>query len=409
MANTLNPYFPEYWAKVAQEIYQPIAIYRQVASFRAEKEMKDGDVFHRILPSVVRQQVYQRYTEITPQDISGTDQTLTVDNQLAWLFQVDDLDQIQANLELGPTYSRTAVVGMANAIDSDMLAEVVNATSTIDNAYLGGTAGDPITLTGSNVGTVFSGVQQKLAEQNISLTDLWGGVDPATAATIESGIAARETNWLGDEATRNGYMGNRFKFFSFDAYMTNNYLSSRVLAMATNPTNGDTVTITLGTVYGSVACVFTFVSSIGSTAGNVLIAGTADLTRANLVALINAPGTTTANGVAFTGAQLDTLQVSCYAVNDNSANTMTFYAKGRSVSTAETFTDATDEWTASLAMKRLMFAQRGAVDMVTQLAPTMKVRQEPRMPVTNIMGLSLWGAKTFTDGAQRMVQVLIKA
>lgn len=67
-----------------------------------------------------------------------------------------------------------------------------------------------------------------------------------------------------------------------------------------NPANGETVTLTIN----GTACVFTFVSSIGSTPGNVLIGGTQTITRANLAALINAPGTTNANQVAFTGAQL---------------------------------------------------------------------------------------------------------
>jgi len=67
---------------------------------------------------------------------------------------------------------------------------------------------------------------------------------------------------------------------------------SAVLALATNPSNTETVTIQ--------GQVFTFVSSIGTTEGNVLIGGSADATRANLAALINAPQTTTANGVALT-------------------------------------------------------------------------------------------------------------
>src|SRR5208282_1552604 len=42
-----------------------------------------------------------------------------------------------------------------------------------------------------------------------------------------------------------------------------------------------------------------FVSSIGSTPGNVLIAGTAAGTATNLLALLTQPQTTTANGVAL--------------------------------------------------------------------------------------------------------------
>lgn len=413
MSNVLNPYSPEYWAKVAQEIYQPKAIYRQVASFRAEPIMKNGDVFHRVLPSVVPIQPYQRYSTMTPSSISGTDQSLTVNLENAFIFQVDDLDQVQANLALGPTYSSTAIIGMNNVIDSSMLGQVVNATSVVDNGTLttGTPDGLPITLNGSNVAEVFSLGKQKLAEQNIDLNDLFIGIDPASSHVIETNVASRETNRLGDDATKNGYMGNMFKFFDIDAYMTNNYLSSRTLDLATNPTNGDTLTITLGTVYGPVVCTFTFVSVIGSTAGNVLIGGSADATRANLAALINAPGTTTAQGVGFSTISNEyfTLAVSCSAVNDDAANTLTFYAEGRSVAVAASLTAGGDGWDATKAGKHLMFAQRGAVDMVVQVAPTMQVRLEPRGFESNIMGKSLWGRKTFTDGAKKMVDIFVKA
>jgi predicted aconitase with swiveling domain len=75
--------------------------------------------------------------------------------------------------------------------------------------------------------------------------------------------------------------------------------------------------------------VFTFKTTLGSTAGNVLIGGSADVARANLAALINAPTTTTANGVALTAdsdnARLFDARAS--AVNDNTANTLTLTFK----------------------------------------------------------------------------------
>jgi hypothetical protein len=70
------------------------------------------------------------------------------------------------------------------------------------------------------------------------------------------------------------------------------------LALPTNPSNGNTLTLTIN---GS-AIVITFVTAIGTTAGNVLIAGTAAATAANLLALLNQPQTTTANGVALSAA-----------------------------------------------------------------------------------------------------------
>lgn len=82
------------------------------------------------------------------------------------------------------------------------------------------------------------------------------------------------------------------------------------LSLGTNATNGQTVTLTIN---GS-AVVFTAVSSIGSTPGNFLIAGSAALTIANLLTLLNNPGLTNANVVALSAANQKLLQYIDFAL-----------------------------------------------------------------------------------------------
>lgn len=401
MSNTLSPYFPEFWAKTAQTLHKPTAIYRQVANFRAEADMKFGDTYHRILPNRTEIQDYQRYTDIDAQDITGTDQSLTVNKQKAFRFQVDDLDEVQSNVALASTYAKNAVRDMTNVIDSDFMYEVLNAGNTVDDGVIGGTSGNPISLSGSNVFETFSQVYKFLAQENIEFNNLYGVIDPDTFQVILSQVGSRETS-MGDTVTKNGFKGNMIRYNGMDLYLSNNYTRQVVLDLATQPTANDTVTYTIG----GTAVTFTFVSSIGSTAGNVLIGANVDATRANLETLINAPGTTTATGVAFTGTSLYLLQ-QCAAVNSNSANTLTFYSKGRTLSASETLTDATDGFDSTQASKSLMFGRRGAVDMVTQVAPKMDIRKEPRQFSTNINGTALYGVKTFTDGADQLVQVRV--
>src|ERR1700678_655774 len=67
------------------------------------------------------------------------------------------------------------------------------------------------------------------------------------------------------------------------------------ISLATNPTNGQTLTLDIN----GVNVVITFVSSIGTAAGNVLIGASAAATLANLIALLLQPQTTTATGVAL--------------------------------------------------------------------------------------------------------------
>ncbi len=67
------------------------------------------------------------------------------------------------------------------------------------------------------------------------------------------------------------------------------------IALPTNPSNTQTLTLTIN----GTAITITFVSTIGSTPGNVLIGASAAATCANLIALLNQPQTTTATGVAL--------------------------------------------------------------------------------------------------------------
>lgn len=123
------------------------------------------------------------------------------------------------------------------------------------------------------------------------------------------------------------------------------------LAMPTNnPSNGEQFVLTVN----GTACTFTFVSSIGATAGNVLIGGSVAVTRANLAALINAPGVTTANGVAFTGAALTALGlVNC---TDDLSTGIFVRAISSTVTTfsaTESMVGAGNTWTANTTKNRL--------------------------------------------------------
>jgi hypothetical protein len=66
------------------------------------------------------------------------------------------------------------------------------------------------------------------------------------------------------------------------------------LALPTNPTNGQTLTLTVN----GTAIVITYVSSIGSTPNNILIQGTAALTAAATVNFLRRPDITNANQIA---------------------------------------------------------------------------------------------------------------
>jgi hypothetical protein len=122
------------------------------------------------------------------------------------------------------------------------------------------------------------------------------------------------------------------------------------LGIVANPSNTETVTLTInGTV-----CTFTFVSSIGAAPGNILIQGTAALTRAALATFIANPGTTNANQVAFAGAQLTALGL--ISSTDDLSASLFIRATSATVTTftgAETMAGGSNTWTANTTKNRL--------------------------------------------------------
>lgn len=75
------------------------------------------------------------------------------------------------------------------------------------------------------------------------------------------------------------------------------------------PANNETMTINLN----GTSIIITFVNVIGATAGNVLIGANAAATAANLLGLLNAPGSTTATQVALSGANQTLVGYMTYA------------------------------------------------------------------------------------------------
>ncbi|HLY40488.1 MAG TPA: hypothetical protein VKR52_04700 [Terracidiphilus sp.] len=93
-----------------------------------------------------------------------------------------------------------------------------------------------------------------------------------------------------------------------------------VIALPTNPTNNQTLTLTIN----GTAIVVTFVSSIGSTANIVLIGGSAAATTQNLVNFLRRPDLTSTTQVAATSGNQSLLQYCGYGWPGSSTNIVPF-------------------------------------------------------------------------------------
>lgn len=398
MANNFAADFQEIWAREQQLLFFRKNVSLEIADTSFDSQLSYADTLNRPFRSTTLPQTYTRGSAITIDDLTDTQEQLTINNQFATGFYIDDFDKIQSVYDLAAAYGKDKAIQLSNQVDASVLGEVSNATNTVDDGDIGGTSGNGIALTTSNVLATFSAAKRALAKQNVDMENLFAVVSPDMEDILVQYGAGRDTQ-MGDTGNMNGFFG---KFYGFDLHRSNQTTGSALLAMATQPADGDTVVIQ--------GVTFTFKTVLGSDAGNVLIGASADAARANLTALINAPGTTTAQGVALS-TQNARLFVNASAVNDNAANTMTLTFKGVGVLTvSETFTDATDTWTVAKQKQNLMFGVKKKTPvLVVQRKPLVQVKEVQDKLGKNILNGLLYGVKTFTDNAKMMVNVQIQS
>lgn len=387
MANTFTADFIDVWAKEQQTVFYKTNVAAKIADMSPMASLKMGDVFNKPYRGALSAQIITRGTDMTIDDLTDTLEYLTVDKQYGTAFQVHEFDSIQSAYDLAMNYGKDSWETLSNMVDAYVLAEALNATSTV-------TAG---TLQTANVVTNLSNVKKALKKLNVNSNNLYGVISPEVEAIITEYVEGRETA-MGDKVGENGYIG---MYMGIKFYVSNQLTSTAVLSLATQPTNNDTIVIAGQT--------FTFVSSIGTTAGNVLIGADVDTTRASLATLINAPWTSTSTWIALTGTALRTFQNTITAANSNSADTLTVTARGIGVlDVSEALTDGTDTWTATSQLQHNLFWVVGNPTLVIQRKPSIVEVQKQAQLGKNYLNGVLFGVKTFTENAKQMVDLTVR-
>lgn len=325
--------------------------------------------------------VYNPYTS-RPISIDGTAASTTTYTVNAY---TSDADSIQVNrrsatAEQVDSYDWKSVdfgllsdrgTNMGKTISSTIDGYVLNlpvvtaGVTTLDDGDFGGTVGNPKTSSNSVIDDIIN-----TSIQEIDLANAGAGrfmVVSAYEANDLRGFLQTTGNMVMDEVLRNGITSQVRKsgttFSGVDVFQTNGITQTVVLGLATNPTNGDTLTIGSG----DFAVTITFVSTLSGGTSEIHIASTVDITRANLAAWMNAYGanaqaeaTDTGYSAASSEEQATLSRLGVVSTNDNTANTLTVTTKGV-VKVAETLTDATDTW--ATPYRYLVFGEYGSINL----------------------------------------------
>lgn len=361
-----------------------------------------------------------------------TDETLTVDQRPYAGFNIPTTEKIQDHR---PTQQKWATKSM-NAIYQDVDGVILKqlktgASSSLSAADFGGTSGDPITVSTSNAAAIYAASRRVLKNQNI-LYDMnkkfrnvvsfdAAGKFPVAAipAELEEKLLLQigfKNTEGGDETLKQGYLG---AIFGFNTVTSSALPFSFRYTLTATPTNTTTLTLGSGssTVGSGTSLGITWVTSIGSTVGNVLAETNAATSVANLVAFLNDiyEATSSPKYVGFDRTALSIAQTriadNLSAVDNLDGSCVITIGGQGAVTVAQTDTAGTIDRQAVHAI----FGTSESVAVIFQKKPELEVSAGMLVTTGQLSGYAaqhfltwtLYGSKVFQTQAKQLVNVPI--
>lgn len=400
-----------------EEIFQKTTISADIANSRFEKNLSFGASVKRarmFIDGVRVRAITAHQNRVIDQLYDGKE-LITINKNIGTTFRIMKREEKQAG-PLSPSEFAGMKIAMKTAIvvDAWVLAETKNAFARFDNGDLTSmiSSGTPVDFVKANMEGIVARTQAKLGRNLGGLTAITNTawvVDSYGLAEITQYLMAKNTDF--SKAVFQNGLVHDLKLNYADIYLSENLTSDIVLSFASNPGDGQKLTIGNFT--------FTFVSTIGSTPGNVLIGATANDTRTNLANAINAhqndTPTDTAQYIVFKNDLSDpenprfdqTLfaELGWVATNLTATNkfSLTGVGAGRQL-VAGTYTG----YAVDSNVVHFYYGKKGAIDVVIQQEVDTEVHPDPYQRATIIMSDKLLGIKTFADGKQKFLDVTIK-
>jgi len=278
--------------------------------------------------------------------------------------------------------------GISQVIDGYVLSLPVSTSgvTTLDDGDFGGTDGNPKASSNSVIDDIING-----GIQEIELGNAYGKkfmVVSSYEANDLRGFLQSTGNMVMDEVLRNGFKSGTgvnkvgTTFSGVEVFQSNNITQTQVLGLATNPSDGDTLTFAGVTI--------TFVATLSGGTSEIHITSAVDTTAANLTEWLNAKGasaeaegTDTGYSAASTEDQATLSRLGIVAVATAASDIVTITTKGV-IKVAETLTDGTDTW--ATPYRYLVMGEYGSINLYL---PNMGMDYEEK-PVSGTDGIEVF-------------------
>lgn len=384
MSNNVSALNKQKYTKLVQALLEDTLVAMELANTTLMANMPDGNVINFPRPEFQNVESYTKYTDVVDQNLDFSNETLNINKTPIVTFVYDDVDNLDNGYDVVASAAPKAAYRIKQDIEGNFFNEYTNAGS--------GSASAITLTTGTSGNTVetYGNAYATLVNDGVDSANVVAVIDPFQLSTI--GVAALGNTFnVADKAFKKGYRGT---FQNMATVVSTNLTATGDLAIATNPTATDTVTVN--------GVTFTFVAAVWTTAGNVLIGANAAASVDNLVAAING-----AAGAGTTYIEVSTAnrsKLEGITAVDNTTSIAITSKRGYKVITTD-LTAAADKMGVITIHNLIM--EKGAIHLVMQKEVSLKVQDVQKQLGTRYMTWARYGIKTFAEGAERMYDLAI--
>lgn len=389
-------------------------VYQILADTRLEPSLTKGQTIARSYASDVQVNDMGADGSYSTQAITDTQETLVINKEKEASIYIKKLDELQAHLPLKQKYGRKLANALINQIDGDvLLAAYQGAGTSLDDGDFGGTAGNGLTLTATNIANVFVTAMQKLRLNNVVYNKRFQGgsklevpegmpiaiISPEMLSYIELYLGGKDT-LLGDKVSTNGYSGY---FMGFELFVSNALPWTATLELPTIPTDTDTLVIN-GVTFTADA------DGAAVGAGHYSIQAAVDDAAANIVLAINGTGTPGVDTYIDLSTADRRKMKNITATYDSATNLLTLVSSGwGTVPVSETFTAAGNVFTTGKEQVHPIFALSKSLSLVVQKDPSMEENFASGKIGRDYIAWTVYGIKVFVDQAPMIVQLSVNS
>lgn len=395
MANSLTAFNAVYWAREMQEVFFKESTALVLANTELRDQLTDGVTIHKPYRSYLYAVDYTRGNDITTfNDLTATDESLTVNTVRVVPFYIDDLDKIQNKYDHAAKSAQDAQRVLNQELDQAILAEYSNAAQFVSAQDLGGSGTGSVAITTANIANLFTAAARKLDFRSVPQAGRVAVIGPRLLEVLRLYVGGRETGF-GESVSANGQIGNRF---GFDLVLSENIPFTAVLTFGNVPTDADTLTI------GGVTWTFESTGTACNVAGEIDLGGNITATGDNVVLALN--GTTagtTATYCEVSAANRYLLRKHGISAT-NAAGTVTVTGYGD-----VEITKSCSNLTITSVTSNPVFLLRGAIDLVTQKSPSVEFRTAEKRLGRYVYAWMCYGKKTFLDMTNAIVYAKVDA